>query len=72
MWWTTTTLRDVQTGAWSNSTSTIFYGSAGDVPYRFGEHQRFTRRAVAKYAPNITVAGHYPGLCLDAQTGRIA
>jgi hypothetical protein len=47
------------TGSWSNSTSTIFYGSAGDVPYRFAAVSA-TQTATAKFTPNIAVAGFYP------------
>ncbi len=47
------------TGSWSNSTSTVFFGSAGDVPFRFATSS-LTETAVAKYQPNITAAGFYP------------
>ena len=47
------------TGSWSNSTSTVFYGSAGDVPYRYSAVSP-TQSATAKYTPNIAVAGFYP------------
>ncbi|HEV8377761.1 MAG TPA: LEPR-XLL domain-containing protein, partial [Tepidisphaeraceae bacterium] len=47
------------TGTWSNSTGTIFYGTAGDVPYRFASTST-TETAVAKYTPSIPVAGFYP------------
>jgi len=47
------------TGSWSNSTGSIFYGTAGDVPYRFASTST-TQTAVAKYTPNIPVAGFYP------------
>src|SRR5436190_7437083 len=46
-------------GSWSNSTGTIFYGTAGDVPYKFATTSA-TETAVAKYTPNIAVAGFYP------------
>jgi hypothetical protein len=46
-------------GTWSDSTSTIFFGTAGDVPYRFASTSA-TETAVAKYTPNISVAGFYP------------
>lgn len=47
------------TGSWSNSTSTIFFGSAGDVPYRFASLAA-TETATATYTPNIPAAGYYP------------
>jgi hypothetical protein len=45
--------------AWSNSSSTVFYGSAGDVPYRFATSS-LTETAYARYRPNISEAGFYP------------
>lgn len=50
------------TGAWSNSSSTIYYGSAGDVPYRFATTS-LTETATARYRPTITEAGYYPVYC---------
>ncbi len=47
------------TGSWSNSTQPIFYGNAGDVPYRFASTS-ITETAYARYAPTITQAGFYP------------
>jgi hypothetical protein len=47
------------TGGWGDSTSTIFFGSAGDVPYRFASLAA-TETATATYTPNIPVAGYYP------------
>lgn len=47
------------TGTWSNSTSSIFYGSAGDVPYRYAAVSA-SQTATAKYTPTISVAGFYP------------
>lgn len=47
------------TGSWANSTSTIFYGSAGDVPYRYAS-MAATETARATYTPNIPEAGYYP------------
>ncbi len=47
------------TGSWSNSTQPIFYGSAGDVPYRFASTS-ITETAYARYAPNFTKPGFYP------------
>ena len=46
-------------GAWSNSTSPIYFGEAGETPYRFAATSA-TETAVATYRPTITVAGHYP------------
>ncbi len=46
-------------GSWSDSVSTIYYGSAGDVPYRFASLAA-TETATATYTPNIPVAGFYP------------
>ena len=46
-------------GAWSDSTSTIFYGSPGDVPYRFAS-LAVTETATATYTPNFPATGFYP------------
>ncbi|MBX3426124.1 MAG: N-acetylmuramoyl-L-alanine amidase [Pirellulales bacterium] len=51
-------------GAWSNSSSTIFYdedyGAVADaVPYRFASIAA-TETATATYRPNIPEAGYYP------------
>lgn len=46
-------------GIWSSSTSTIFHGSAGDVPYRFASLGA-NETATATYTPNIPAAGYYP------------
>jgi hypothetical protein len=46
-------------GSWSDSSSTIFFGNAGDVPYRFASIAA-TETATATYTPNIPVAGFYP------------
>lgn len=46
-------------GSWSDSGSTIYYGSAGQVPYRFASIAA-TETATATYTPNIPVAGFYP------------
>ena len=46
-------------GSWSVSTSTIFYGSAGDAPYRFATVAA-SETATATYVPSIPVAGFYP------------
>jgi hypothetical protein len=47
------------TGAWSNSTSTVYFGEAGETPYRYASTSA-TETAVAKYQPTFTVAGFYP------------
>lgn len=47
------------TGAWSNSGSSVYFGSAGDVPYRFVTTSA-TETAVARYQPTLAAAGFYP------------
>lgn len=47
------------TGSWSDSVQTVFWGSPGDVPYRFASLNA-TETAIATYTPNIPVAGFYP------------
>ena len=49
-------------GAWSDSTSTIFWGSAGDLPYRYTSLAA-TETATATYTPTIPAAGYYPVYC---------
>ncbi len=46
-------------GTWNNSSQTTFWGSAGDVPYRFASLSA-TETATATYTPTIPVAGYYP------------
>jgi len=46
-------------GTWNNSSQTTFWGSAGDVPYRFASFAA-TETATATYTPTIPVAGYYP------------
>ena len=46
-------------GAWSNSSATIYFGDVGDVPYRFASTSA-TETAVATYRPNVSEAGFYP------------
>lgn len=46
-------------GTWSDSSQTIFWGTAGDVPYRFASLSG-TETATATYTPNVPVAGFYP------------
>ncbi|MEN9284449.1 MAG: hypothetical protein RLZZ179_1942, partial [Verrucomicrobiota bacterium] len=47
------------TGTWANSTSTIFYGSAGDLPYRYASLAA-AESATATYTPNLPAEGFYP------------
>lgn len=46
-------------GPWANGTSTIFYGSTGDVPYRYASLAT-TETATATYTPSLPAAGFYP------------
>ena len=46
-------------GTWFDSGSTNFFGSAGDVPYRYAALAA-SETATATYTPNIPVAGFYP------------
>ena len=46
-------------GTWSDSTSTYYFGSPGDVPYRFASFSA-TETATATYTPNLPVTGYYP------------
>lgn len=46
-------------GSWSDSSSSIYYGQAGALPYRFANVSA-TETATATYTPNIPVAGFYP------------
>ncbi len=51
------------TGNWTNSTSSIFYGSSGDaVRYRFTPAD-VTETATATYTPMIPQTGYYPVYC---------
>ncbi len=49
-------------GSWSDSTQTIFWGNAGDVPYRFASFATM-ETATVTYTPTIPVAGYYPVYC---------
>ncbi len=50
-------------GTWTNSSATsYFYGTAGDVPYRFASLAD-TETAIATYTPTIPAAGYYPVYC---------
>jgi hypothetical protein len=57
--------------AWSNSSGTVFYGSAGDVPYRFTTTST-TETAYARYRPNIPEADFYPVYAWTASGGNRA
>jgi hypothetical protein len=46
-------------GTWADSTSTIYFGSAGDLPYRYASLAA-SESATATYTPNIPAAGYYP------------
>jgi hypothetical protein len=46
-------------GNWSNSSASVYFGSAGDVPYKFAD-TALTETAYARYQPNIPHAGFYP------------
>jgi hypothetical protein len=46
-------------GNWSNSGASVYFGDAGDVPYRFASTSA-TETAYARYQPNISEAGFYP------------
>ena len=47
------------TGTWANSTSPIFYGAAGDLPYRYASLAA-AESATATYTPNLPAEGFYP------------
>ena len=47
-------------GAWNDSSSTIFYGSAGATPYRYAYINATGTTAWASYRPNLPAAGFYP------------
>jgi hypothetical protein len=46
-------------GSWSLSANSVFFGSPGDVPYRFASFSA-TETATATYTPTIPVPGFYP------------
>ncbi|MBN1475981.1 fibronectin type III domain-containing protein [Candidatus Sumerlaeota bacterium] len=51
-------------GLWSESVSPVFYGHEGDVPYLFANATSSgAPLAVARYTPDIPVAGFYPVYC---------
>ncbi len=47
------------TGPWNDSVSPIYFGSPGDLPYRFASTAP-TESAVARYEPSFTQPGFYP------------
>ncbi|MBX7245448.1 MAG: hypothetical protein K1X53_08110 [Candidatus Sumerlaeaceae bacterium] len=49
-------------GTWTNSAATVYYGSPGDVPYRFASKSPI-ETATARYTPTIATAGFYPVYC---------
>jgi hypothetical protein len=58
-------------GSWTDSTSSIYFGDVGDVPYRFATASA-TETAVATYRPNVVEAGFYPVYCWTrAGTDRV-
>ncbi|MEO1497156.1 MAG: fibronectin type III domain-containing protein [Planctomycetota bacterium] len=46
-------------GPWNDSSASVYFGSAGDVSYRFANTSA-TETATAQYRPNIADAGFYP------------
>lgn len=46
-------------GVWADSTSAIYYGQAGHVPYRYAALAA-AETATATYVPNLPVEGEYP------------
>lgn len=46
-------------GNWTDSNATVFFGSAGDVPYRYASTSP-TETAYARYQPTIAAGGFYP------------
>ena len=46
-------------GDWSNSSGSVYYGSAGDIPYKSSSTSA-TETAYARYQPNIPNPGFYP------------
>ena len=52
-------------GAWSDSTSTVYFGKPGDVPYRYAAFDN-TESATATYTPTIPVRRLLSGLYLGS------
>jgi Fibronectin type III domain len=61
----------VNNASWSSSSGSIYYGSVGDVPYRFASTSP-TETAYARYRPNIPQAGFYPVYAWAASGGNRA
>jgi hypothetical protein len=49
----------IWSGTWNNSSQSVYYGKAGEVPYRWASLSP-TETATATYVPNIPQAGFYP------------
>lgn len=49
----------VFTGGWLETMSSVYYGSPGDVPYRYAALAE-VESATATYTPEIPVTGYYP------------
>lgn len=47
-------------GTWYNSSSTVYYGNAGEVPYRYAYINTASTTAWARYTPVIPATGLYP------------
>ena len=50
-------------GTWYDSSSTTFYGSPGDTPYRYAYVSTNSESSRARYTPSIPAAGEYPVYC---------
>lgn len=51
--------RVIWSGSWNNSTSTVYYGNSGQVPYRWAALSA-GETATGTYVPNIPETGFYP------------
>ncbi len=58
-------------GNWSDSSAAVYFGSAGDVPYRFATTS-LTETAYARYQPNLPQAGFYPVYAWTSSGGNRA
>ena len=59
-------------GTWYSSVSTTFYGSVGDVPYKYAYISTNSETATARYTPTIPKAGYYPIYCwVKRDTDRV-
>lgn len=52
-------------GPWADSTATVYFGSPGDVPYRYAPSAP-AETALAIYTPAIPIPGQYPVYCWAA------